>query len=123
MAHNFLLEILKNEDIAGALTHMADSKKHYKLNIKPNKYSIELYNVDVTVVIVFFLGFENVEYYSVKNKPNLHFVTFNRVIPTSKEFKGLNIKYIDTTALLFMTLALSEDGLLSDLHILKNLDI
>lgn len=106
--HNLLFEALQNEEISTALTYMIDAKKHRGLKIIPNEHSIELSNDEITIAIILYVGFEDEEYNDLKNRKNLHVITFFNVVPSMVEFNNLNVKYIDNLALLATTLALSE---------------
>lgn len=119
--HNVLLDILQNEEISRALAYMIDSSNHTNFEIIPKENSIEISNDNITIVVIIYVGFELEEYENLKNRKNLHIITFSKVVPEMVEFENLNIKYIDNLSLLFMTLSLSENSLGKKLFSLKNL--
>jgi len=119
--HNELLSILRNEEISSALAYMLDYLNHSNFEVIPKDYSIEISNDDITISVIIYVGFELEEYENLKNKKNLHIVSFSRVVPEMVEFKNLNVKYIDNLSLIFMTLSRSENLLGKKLFSLKNL--
>lgn len=119
--HNVLLYILRNKEISSALAYMIDFSNHSNFEVTPKEHSIEIFNDDITIVVIIYVGFELEEYENLKNRKNLHIVTFSMAVPEMIEFKNLNVKYIDTLSLLFMTLSRSENPLGKKLFSLKNL--
>lgn len=119
--HNILQRLLRNREISSALAYMLDYSKHSNLEVIPKEHSIEISNDDITISVIIFVGFEGKEYEQVKNRKNLHLVSFSSVVPEMVEFRNLNVKYIDNLALLFTTLACSEEPLAKELFSLKNL--
>lgn len=120
---NFLLDLLKNDDIANTLAYMVDFKNHKKLNVIPHKHSIEISNKEITIVVIFFVGFESDELKKLQLKNNLHLITFSEVLPTMWEFEELEIKIINNISLLFQVLSRSKKSYGIMLNTLKNLNI
>ncbi len=119
--HNVLLDILRNEEILSALAYMVDFSNHSNFEVIPKDYSIEISNENITIVVIIYVGFESEEYEKLKNRKNLHLVTFSKVVPEMVEFEKLNVKYIDNLSLLFMTLSITKDHFGKKLFALKNI--
>jgi hypothetical protein len=119
--HNILLNLLEDFDIATTLAYMIDFKNHTNLKVIPHDYSIELFNEDISISIVLYVGFEDDEYNRIKNKNNFHIVSLCDVVPEMIEFKVLNVKFIDKTAFMNMIIARSENNFAQKLNSLKNL--
>ena len=119
--HNILLDLLKDKEISSALAYIVDYTDHDNLTIIPKEHSIEVSNNTITIAIIIFVGFEMEEYEALKNRENLHIVTFSNVVSEMFEFEKLNVKYVDNLALLFTVLSRSQSNLAKKLFKLKNL--
>lgn len=119
--HNSLLDLLKDKEISSALAYIIDYTDHDNLTIIPKEHSIEVSNITITIAIIIFVGFEIEEYEELKNRENLHIVTFSNVVSEMLEFEKLNVKYVDNLALLFTALSRSESSLAKNLFRLKSL--
>ena len=95
------------------------SDLHKFLQIERKK--IEISNDEITLAVILFVGFENEEYEAIKNRENLHLVSFSDVVATMNEFRHLKVKYVDPLSWLFMILSRSSHPELVDLRLLKGL--
>ena len=120
LEHCILLDNLKNEVISKTLAYMVDFKEHENLVVIPKPYSIEISNADICIAVVVFSGFEKEEYENLKTKKNHHVVSFDPIAQTMFEFENIPVKYLDLMALLFMSLARTEDTTLKDFLDLRN---
>jgi hypothetical protein len=116
-----LLDKLKNEEISKTLAYMLDFKEHNNLVVVPKPHSIEISNAEICIAVVFYVGFEREEYKVLKTKNNFHIVVFESIMLSMCEFEKLPLKFIDYTALFFMSLARSEDKKIREFLSLMNL--
>jgi hypothetical protein len=119
--YTHLYKLLKIEEFNCSLAYMIDRNKYTKLNVILKEHSIEVSNDDITIAIILFVGFENEEYEVLKNKPNLHIITFSEVVPEMVEFKDLNVKYFNQMSLLYTNLSISENEQNRRMRILRSL--
>lgn len=120
---NVLLELLNEPEFSNSLAYLVDFVNHANLSIIPREYSIEVSNDYITVSIILYSGFELNEYYELKNRTNVHIVTFWDVIPIMVEFQNIHVKFIDPHVWLFSIISRSERDFVSKLKHLKNLKI
>ena len=120
---NTLLELLNEPEFSISLAYLVDFEDYVDLRIIPKKYSIEVSNNDITVLIILYSGFELNEYYELKNRTNVHLVCLSDVIPEMVEFQNMHIKFIDKLTWLFSIINRSERDFVSKLKHLKNLRI
>lgn len=116
-----LLDNLKNEVIKKTLAYMVDFKEHDHLVVIQKPHSIEISNADICIAVILFSGFEKEEYETLKTKDNLHIVSFDTITKTMVEFEKMPVKHIDYMALIFMSLARTNDATIKDFLHLKNL--
>ena len=123
LEHNFLLDLLRNKDVAGALAYMVSYKNHKDLSVFPKPHSIEISNKDITIAVIIFSGFERQEYDEIKSKQNFHPVSFSQIVFQMYEFKKLEIKFIDKMSLLHTVMAKSKKKDVQVLNSLINLEV
>ncbi|TRX36281.1 hypothetical protein [Flavobacterium restrictum] len=116
-----LFDKLKNEEISKTLAYMLDFKEHENLVVIPKPHSIEISNAEICIAVIFYVGFEREEYEAVKVKNNFHIVVFESIMLSLCEFEKLPLKFIDYTALFFMSLARTEDKKIREFLSLMNL--
>jgi hypothetical protein len=116
-----LLDKLKNVEISKTLAYMIDFKEHNNLVVIPKPHSIEISNTEICIAVVFYSGFEREEYEALRTKNNFHIVVFESIMLSMCEFEKLPLKFIDYTALFFMSLARTEDKKIRDFLSLMNL--
>ncbi|WP_310560800.1 hypothetical protein [Flavobacterium sp.] len=116
-----LLDHLKNEEISKTLAYMVDFKEHDNLVVVPKPHCIEISNAEICIAVVFYVGFEKEDYEVLKTRNNFHIVVFESVMLSMCEFEKIPLKFIDYTALFFMSLARTEDKKIRDFLTLKNL--
>jgi len=116
-----LLDKLKNDEISKTLAYMLDFKEHNNLVVVPKPHCIEISNAEICIAVVFYVGFEKEEYEALKTKNNFHLVVFESVMLSMCEFENLPLKFIDYTALFFMSLARTEDKKIQEFLTLKDL--
>lgn len=121
--HHILLDNLKNEVTSKTVAYMVDFKEHDNLIVIPKPYSIEISNAEICIAVILFSGFEKEEYEALLSKDNFHIVSFDTILQSMVEFENMFIKYIDSMALFFMSLARTDDTNLFDLLRLKNINV
>lgn len=119
----FLSQLLRNEEFSSALAYLVDNETYSGLQVIPKRYSIELSNAEITIAIILFVGFENSEYEELKNKPNLHVISFCKIIPEMVEFKNIDVKYYDQLLWLFTIISRSDNDQMILLRLLKGLKL
>lgn len=120
---NFLLHLLKQPDFAASLAYLDDFKNYADLTVTPYKHSIEILNTEITIAIVFYVGFETNEYLELKNKANVHFISLSSVIPEMCEFENIHIKFIDKLSWFFSVINRCENELVKEIKWIKNLTV
>ncbi|PWA09805.1 hypothetical protein [Flavobacterium laiguense] len=93
--HQTLFWLLGNAEFTEALVYLVCNREHQNLTVIASRYSIEIWNEQVTVVILLSTGLQNSEYQRIKIKPNLHLVTFSPVFYDEFDFNVLDISIID----------------------------
>ena len=121
--HQDLLEILEDKDINQALAYMVDFKEYKKLKVIPHRYSIEVSNDYITIVVILLIGFESEEYKDLVKRNNLHIIDFNNICKTIFEFRKFKdkIKHIDQSSLFYMVISRSKSKKIADLKCLSHL--
>ena len=121
--HCTLFDLLKNKDINQSLAYMVDFKEYRNLTVIPNTYSIEVSNDKITIIVILLIGFEIEEYIKLKERANVHIVSFNNACQSVFEFKEFRkvIKQIDYMSLFFMVLSRTNSKKIRNLGSLKNL--
>ncbi|WP_269243248.1 hypothetical protein [Flavobacterium limnophilum] len=120
--HCVLLDNLKNDVVKKTLAYMVDFKEHDNLVVVPKPHSVEISNAEICIAVILFSGFEKEEYEALLTKDNFHIISFDTLFQTMVEFENMSIKYFDSMALFFMSLARTDDTNLFDLLRLKNLN-
>src|SRR5690606_7937591 len=96
-------------EFSSGLAYIVDYKNYSNLFVEPHKFSIEVYNDNITIIIILYSGFELNEYLDMKHRKNLHIISFNSITNTMVEFEQLNVKYIDKMAWLFSILSRAQN--------------
>ena len=117
---NLLLKALRNHEIVESLAYMATYQKYHGLIVTPRDHSILIQNDLIIIAVVLYSGFEENEFNEIKVLDNLHLVALSEVILEMIEFESMNIKFIDSLALLLTTISRSNNDFGKDLHLLKN---
>ena len=120
--HRILLDNLKNDVVKKTLAYMVDFKEHDNLVVIPKPHSVEISNAEICIAVILFSGFEKEEYEALLTKDNFHIISFDTILQTMVEFENIPIKYLDYTALFFMSLGRTDDTNLFDFLRLKNLN-
>lgn len=98
LEHNELLWALENnQTICRSLAYMTTFKEYKNLKVIPKQHSIEIFNDEVLLSIIFYVGFEKNEYVENTDKTNFQIVSFNRFTNEMLEFAKFKneIKYIE----------------------------
>lgn len=122
---NQLLKTLKeNKKVRESLIYMITFKKIKKLKVLPKKHSIEIFNDEISVSILLYVGFELEEYNELKLKTNYHIVSFNRYnkLIEFKEFES-EIKYINLYSWFYTILSFSKNKFCTDLKIIRDFNL
>jgi len=125
LSHNSLLWAFQNQPIiCETLVYMATFKVYTNLKVLPQPHAITLYNEEVTVCILLYVGFERHEYLEHAGNTNFHIVSFHKGVLQMCEFEGIKdqIKCIDNRALFFSVLRNSSDSFCNDLKALLAVD-
>jgi hypothetical protein len=116
-----LFKLLADEEIVSTLAYIVTFNNYCNLAVKAHENCIEISNDEIAILIVLYVGFEEKENHSFKNKHNVHLITFSLPLIEMIEFKELNVKFIDKTALLFSILGRSKKEERTSLRILNDL--
>lgn len=118
LEHNELLCALdNNQTICKALAYMVTFKEYENLKVIPKQHSIEIYNDDLFLSIILYIGYEINEYVENVYRTNFNMVTFNRFTSSMLEFSEFKneIKFIDPKALFYTSLNFTNDEHCNDL--------
>lgn len=123
--HQTLLQLLESFEFTSALVYLVCRRNYVNLKITANQHSIEIWNSELTIVILLSTGFEKRHYESLKNNPNLHIITFSIFFITDFNFniKDIYIKTISTKEWFSEVLKRSKNEEIKRLHQLSNLKI
>lgn len=124
LEHDELLWALENnQTICKSLAYMVTFKEYQNLKVTPKQHSIEIFNDELVLSIILYVGFEQNEYIENKNKANFQIVSFNKVTNEMHEFAELKneIKFIEPKALFYTTLSFSENDFCNDLKIILDI--
>ena len=118
LEHNELLWTLEsNQTICKSLAYMVTFKDYQNLKVIPKQHSIEVFNDEIILSIILYVGFEQKEYIENKRKANFQIVSFKKVTNEMHEFAELKneIKFIEPKALFYTSLSFSSDDFCSNL--------
>lgn len=123
--HQCLLWLLESSEFTSALVYLICRRNYGNLKIKANKHLIEIWNSELTIVILLSTAFEKRYYESIKNMPNLHIITFSTFFITDFNFdiKDIYIKTISTKEWFSEVLKRSKNEEIKRLYQLSNLKI
>lgn len=123
--HQCLLWLLENSEFTSALVYLICRRNYGNLKIIANKHSIEIWNSELTIVILLSTAFEKRYYESIKNMPNLHIITFSTFFITdfNLDIKDIYIKTISTKEWFSKVLKRSKNEEIKRLYQLSNLKI
>lgn len=121
--NNLLLDLLQDSEFAEALVHLAARNQYSQLEVIPQDFSIEISNNEICVMVILYSGFEQNEWLSVKDHPNLHLICFSEIITQMHEFEGMNIIYIDKLSWFLNIINGSKSDKIKALRRLKDLSI
>ena len=116
--HNELLSALENnQTICKSLAYMTTFKKYENLKVVPKTHSIEIFNDELILSIILYVGFENNEYVENVNKSNFQIVSFQKTTNEMYEFTEFSnvIKFIEPKALFYTSLSFATDNFSNDL--------
>lgn len=118
--HCLLFNALKNNDeLKRAIVYSLIFKEFDDLQLTALEHSMLLYNDKIAVYIILYVGFENQEY--LENRLlNSYFISFERTTNSMNEFKGIDVIYLDKTALVHTAIALSKNEMLEDFKLFIN---
>ena len=118
LEHNELLSALENnQTICKSLAYMTTFKKYENLKVVPKTHSIEIFNDELILSIILYVGFENNEYVENVNKSNFQIVSFQKTTNEMYEFTEFSnvIKFIEPKALFYTSLSFATDTFSNDL--------
>lgn len=123
--HQCLLWLLESSEFTCALVYLVCRRNYGNLKITANQHSIEIWNDEITIVILLSTGFEKRHYESIKNNPNLHVITFSSVFYSDFNFdiSEIYIKTISTKEWFSEVLKRSKNEEIKKLYRLSNLKI
>ena len=118
--HCLLFNALKNNDeLKRAIVYSLTFKEFDDLHLTALEHSMLLYNDEIAVYIILYVGFENQEY--LENRLlNSYFISFERTTNSMNEFKDIDVIYLDKTALVHTAIALSKVEILEDFKLFIN---
>ena len=118
LEHNELLWALENnQTICKSLAYMVTFKEHQNFKVIPKQHSIEIFNDELILSIILYVGFEMNEYIENVNKSNFQIVSFQKVISEMCEFAKFSneIKFVEPKALFYTSLSFADDNFSNDL--------
>lgn len=118
LEHNELLWTLENnQTICTSLAYMTTFKNYENLKVIPKQHSIEIFNDELILSIILYVGFENNEYVENVNKSNFQIVSFQKTTNEMYEFTEFSnvIKFIEPKALFYTSLSFATDNFSNDL--------
>ena len=118
LEHNELLWTLENnQTICTSLAYMTTFKNYENLKVIPKQHSIEIFNDELVLSIILYVGFEINEYIENDNKLNFHMVSFQKITKEMFEFAKFSneIKFIEPKALFYTSLSFANDNFSNDL--------
>lgn len=115
-----LFNALKNNDeLKRAIIYSLIFKEFDDLKLSALEHSMLLYNDEIAVYIILYVGFENQEY--LENRLlNSYFISFERTTNRMNEFKDVDVIYLDKAALVHTAIALSKIEILEDFKLFIN---
>lgn len=118
--HCLLFNALKNNDeLKRAIVYSLIFKEFDDLKLSALEHSMLLYNDEIAVFIILYVGFENQEY--LENRLlNSYFISFERTTNRMNEFKDVDVIYLDKAALVHTAIALSKIEILEDFKLFIN---
>lgn len=118
--HCLLFNALKNNDeLKRAIVYSLIFKEFDDLKLSALEHSMLLYNDEIAVFIILYVGFENQEY--LENRLlNSYFISFERTTNSMNEFKDVDVIYLDKAALVHTAIALSKIEILEDFKLFIN---
>lgn len=118
--HCLLFNALKNNDeLKRAIVYSLIFKEFDDLKLSALEHSMLLYNDEIAVYIILYVGFENQEY--LENRLlNSYFISFERTTNSMNEFKDVDVIYLDKAALVHTAIALSKIEILEDFKLFIN---
>lgn len=118
LEHNELLWSLENnQTICKSLAYMVTFKEYQNLKVIPKQHSIEIFNDELILSIIFYVGFEKKEYLENYGKENMHLISFSKFTREMHEFEELKneIKFIEPKALFYTSLSFANNEFCNDL--------
>ena len=115
-----LFNVLKNNyELKRAIVYSLIFKEFDDLKLSALEHSMLLYNDEIAVYIILYVGFENQEY--LENRLlNSYFISFERTTNSMNEFKDVDVIYLDKAALVHTAIALSKIEILEDFKLFIN---
>lgn len=112
--HCLMFNALKDSfDLKKAIAYSISFKEFNDLKIVALDHSILLYNDEISIYIILYVGFEENEY--IQNLMlNSHFVTFEKGIETMTNFNEIEIKILNKQALIFTAISLGKNSILEN---------
>jgi hypothetical protein len=93
--HQILFWLLGNSEFTSILVYLITRRAHQNLRVINYSHAIEIWNNELTIVILLSVGAENKEYLHIGTKKNLHFIAFSGFYADESIFKNIYIKIID----------------------------
>jgi hypothetical protein len=123
--HQCILWLLESSEFTTALVYLVCRRNYGNLKITANQHSIEIWNDELTIVILLSVAFEKRHYESIKNNPNLHVITFSSFFNSDFNFdiNEIYIKTITTKEWFSEIFKSSENEEIKRLYRLNNLKI
>ena len=118
--HCLLFNSLNNShDLKKAIGYLVSFNEYEDLKINALNHSILIYNDEIAIYIILYIGFEQNEF--IQNMMlNSHYVSFQKITSSMSEFKDIEIKYLDKLAVLFTALSISDKDCIIDFNTFLN---
>lgn len=106
-------------DLKKAIGYLVSFNEYEDLKINALNHSILIYNDEIAIYIILYVGFERNEF--IQNMMlNSHYVSFQTITSSMFEFKDIEIKYLDKLAVLFTALSISDKDCIIDFNTFLN---
>ncbi len=93
--HQTLFWLLNNTEFTEALVYLVCRKEYQNLKIINYRQSIEIWNDQLTIVILLSVGRKNREYLTSRNSPNTYFITFSNFFSDESVFEDIYVKIVN----------------------------
>lgn len=122
--HKTLHWLLQSDEFVSSFVYLVCGREHENLNMISGLNSIEIFNDEVKVVILFYVGYENKNYLRIKDIRNVYYIVFSPLFYDESVLNDLNIIMISLREWFHLIIRSSKNKDINDrLQQLSNLKI